>query len=101
MAFVKLQFTPGINRDLTNYTGEYGWWDCDKIRFHMGYPQKLGGWEKYTPETLVGTCRQFWNWVTTYGDNILVVPTNEKVYLEVCLHPTRTTQSARQLHLLQ
>jgi hypothetical protein len=83
MAFVKLQFTPGVNRDTTNYTGEGGWWECDKIRFRSGYPQKLGGWEKASPTNFYGACRQMWNYTTTYSDEFLVMGTNSKVYIEV------------------
>ena len=82
MPFLKLQFRQGINRDQTNYTGEGGWWDADKIRFFSGYPQKIGGWVKSTSETFVGTCRQMFNWITSYQDNLLAVGTNEKVYIE-------------------
>jgi hypothetical protein len=42
MAFIKVQLKPGVNRDQTNYTGEGGWFDSEKIRFFSGYPQKLG-----------------------------------------------------------
>lgn len=83
MPFLKLQFKQGVNRDITNYTGEGGWWDCDKIRFFSGYPQKLGGWIKYTSETFIGTCRQMFNWITSYTDNLLALGTNQKVYIEV------------------
>jgi hypothetical protein len=51
MAFQRLQFRPGVVRDQTNYTGEGGWWDGDKVRFFSGYPQKIGGWKKYTFNT--------------------------------------------------
>jgi hypothetical protein len=44
MPFLKLKFRPGINRDTTNYANEGGWFECDKIRFFSGYPQKIGGW---------------------------------------------------------
>lgn len=83
MPFTKLQFRPGINRDTTNYANEGGFYDCDKIRFFSGYPQKLGGWIKATSETFLGTCRQMWNWVTSFSDNFLALGTNQKVYLEV------------------
>lgn len=83
MPFLKLQFKQGINRDQTNYTGEGGYFDCDKIRFFSGYPQKIGGWIKATSETFDGTCRQMFNYITSYQDNILAVGTNEKVYIEV------------------
>ena len=54
----------------------------DKVRFLSGLPQKIGGWVKATPNTFLGTCRWMWNWITTYGDNFLAVPTNLKLYIE-------------------
>jgi hypothetical protein len=83
MPFLKLKFRPGINRDTTNYANEGGWYECDKIRFFSNYPQKIGGWVETTSERFVGTCRQFWNWITSYTDNLLAVGTNVKVYIEV------------------
>ena len=41
MALKKLTFKPGINRDITNYSDEGGWWACDKVRFRKGYPNVL------------------------------------------------------------
>ena len=82
MAFIKLQFKPGVNRDQTDYSNEGGWYECDKIRFRSGYPQKIGGWVKDTPTAFTGVCRQMWNWITTYSDNLLALGTNEKVYIE-------------------
>ena len=83
MSFLKLVFKPGINRDQTNYSGEGGWSDGDKIRFFSGYPQKLGGWQKTTSETFIGVCRQVWNWITSFTDNFLGVGTDIKLYIEV------------------
>ena len=83
MPFQKLKFRPGIVRDTTNYANEGGWYECDKIRFFSGYPQKLGGWVEATSERFVGTCRQLLNWITSYTDNFLAVGTNKKVYIEV------------------
>lgn len=83
MPLQKLQFKPGLNRDQTNYTGEGGFYECDKIRFRSGYPQKLGGWLQSTVETFLGVCRQMFNWVTSYNDNFLALGTNLKVYIEV------------------
>jgi hypothetical protein len=83
MPFTKLKFRPGIVRDTTNYANEGGWYECDKIRFFSGYPQKIGGWVESTSERFVGTCRQMWNWITSYTDNFLALGTNEKVYIEV------------------
>jgi len=82
MPFIKMNFKPGLNRDQSNYSNEGGWWECDKIRFRSGYPEKLGGWVKYTVQTLIGTCRQMFVWVTSFSDNLMAMGTNKKVYLE-------------------
>jgi hypothetical protein len=82
MSFIKLQFKPGVNRDQTDYSNEGGWYECDKIRFRSGYPQKLGGWVKYTPTAFAGVCRQMWNWITTFNDDLLAMGTSSKVYIE-------------------
>jgi len=44
MPLNKLQFNPGINKEITKYSNEAGWNDCDKVRFRQGYPEKIGGW---------------------------------------------------------
>jgi hypothetical protein len=82
MPLQKLQFRPGLNRDQTNYTNEGGWYECDKIRFRSGYPQKIGGWQKYIVTQLTGICRQMFNYITTTSDNIMFYGTSQKVYVE-------------------
>ena len=82
MPLQKLQFKPGLNRDQTNYTNEGGWYECDKIRFRSGYPQKMGGWLRYGLFTVAGICRQVFNWITTASDNFLALGTSKKLYIE-------------------
>lgn len=82
MTMQKLQFKPGVNRDQTNYTNEGGWYECDKIRFRSGMPQKIGGWLKATSTVLIGTCRQMFTWITSFGDNYMAVGTNKKLYID-------------------
>jgi hypothetical protein len=82
MPFIKLQFKPGVNRDQTDYSNEGGWRECDKIRFRSGYPEKIGGWQKATSSQFQGVCRQMWNWVTTYSDNLMALGTHQKAYIE-------------------
>lgn len=83
MALSRLQFKPGLNRDQTNYAGEGGFYECDKIRFRSGFPQKIGGWLRYGTFTLIGTCRQMYNYISSFSDNIQVLGTNAKLYLDV------------------
>ena len=82
MPLTKLQFKPGINREITKYSNEGGWVDCDKIRFRFGYPEKFGGWEKLTSNTYEGTARRLHNWLALDGSNFLGVGTHLKYYIE-------------------
>lgn len=82
MPLTKLQFKPGINREITSYSNEGGWRDCDKVRFRFGYPEKIGGWEKYTTDTYVGSARALHNWIALDGSNYLGIGTHWKYYIE-------------------
>ena len=82
MPLQKLQFRPGINREGTNYSNEGGWYDCDKVRFRSGFPQKLGGWTRATPGyTYEGVCRMMINWVDLSNNNLLGIGTHLKYYV--------------------
>jgi hypothetical protein len=82
MPLKKLIFKPGVNRENTRYTTEGGWYDCDKIRFRQGTPEKIGGWVRVTSSTFLGICRSLWNWVTLGGLDLIGVGTNLKFYIE-------------------
>lgn len=63
MPLTKLQFKPGANREVTSYTNEGGWFDMDKIRFRFGFPEKIGGWERYAQSSFWGPaarCIRLW-----------------------------------------
>jgi hypothetical protein len=78
----KLQFRAGVNREGTTLANEGGWYDCDKVRFRSGFPEKIGGWAALSYNTFLGTCRSLWNWVTLKSANLLGVGTNLKFYIE-------------------
>ena len=82
MPLTKLVFKPGVNRDQTNYAGEGGWWECNKIRFLSGFPQKLGGWAKYSVTAYLGVCRTLFNWFAAPNYNYLALGTSSKVYVD-------------------
>jgi len=82
MPLKKLQLKAGINRENTRYTSEGGWYDCDKIRFRQGTPEKIGGWQRISSTTFLGVCRSLWNWVTLGSQNLIGVGTNLKFYIE-------------------
>jgi len=78
----KILFKPGVNRENTRYTTEGGWYDCDKIRFRQGTPEKVGGWQRISSSTFIGVCRSLWAWVTLGFQNLVGVGTDQKFYIE-------------------
>ena len=57
MPLAKLNIAPGIDKQDTEYGAEGRWVDSDNVRFHYGLPQKVGGWQKLIPDTLIGVVR--------------------------------------------
>jgi hypothetical protein len=82
MALKKLVFTPGVNREVTRYSGEAGWHECDKVRFRQGFPEKIGGWERISASVYQGVCRSLSTWATLGGANFTGVGTHLKFYIE-------------------
>ena len=106
MPLQKLQFRPGVNREGTTLANEGGWFECDKVRFRSGYPEKIGGWildtGTYNSTAPIGTlvasgtetsaappagaywgvCRSMWNWNSLAGNNYLGMGTNLKFYIQ-------------------
>ena len=82
MPLTKLQFRPGVNRETTSYSNEGGWFDCDKVRFRFGTPEKIGGWEKLSGQSFLGTARALHPFVALDGTSYLGVGTHLKYYLE-------------------
>ena len=82
MAYTSLKFKPGINRDITSLSNENGYVDGNKIRFRNGYPEKLGGWSKYSPNTYQGSARRLHNWVGLDGSDFLGIGSHLKYYIE-------------------
>jgi len=83
MPLKKLLLKPGVNRENTRYTNEGGWYDCDKIRFRQGTPEKIGGWVQFSTRTFLGTCRSLINWITLSALNLIGTGTNLKYYIEL------------------
>ena len=82
MPLSKLNFTPGINKEETDYSNEGGWVDGDKIRFRKGKVEKIGGWEKLSPNELIGSARALHSWISLGGNKYLGIGTTNKYYIE-------------------
>ena len=82
MPLRKLSLRPGVNKEVTRYVDEEGWFDSDKIRFRSGYPEKIGGWQRISANTYLGVARSLSNWVTLSSQKLVGIGTNLKFYIE-------------------
>ena len=78
MPLKTLQLRPGIFRENTRYSAEGGWYECDKVRFRSGQPEKIGGWKQLNSDagTFLGVGRALWPWSIFLG-----IGTNLKYYV--------------------
>lgn len=99
MPLSKFIFTPGINKEGTDYTAEGGWFDGNLVRFRKGFPEKIGGWQKYIQSSYEGTGRKLHGWVNLEGTKLLGLGTRFKLYIQEGttyndVTPIRSTTSA-------
>ena len=88
MALKKIELRPGIYKEGTKYSNQGGWYDCDKVRFRGGLPEKLGGWVQnntnagaYNP--FDGICRALISWGSLTGDTYIGLGTSSKYYVQI------------------
>jgi len=99
MPLTKLAFRPGIQKEITSYSNEGGWNDCDKVRFRAGYAEKIGGWQKFASNSYLGTARALHPFVALDKSRYVGVGTNKKYYLHlggdfIDITPIRLTTAA-------
>ena len=78
----KYQFKPGINKEGTSYAEEGGWYNADKVRFRSGRPEKIGGWQKNSNNTFLGTCRSLHSYRDQGQTDYVGVGTHLKYYVK-------------------
>jgi len=85
MALIKAQFSPGIDKQTSNYGAEGRWVDAKNVRFRTGLPEKIGGWTKVvTPVTkIAGVVRASTAWYSLTGVRHLALGTDRKLYVYV------------------
>jgi len=67
MPLKALRLKPGIFRENTRYSAEGGWYECDKVRFRSGQPEKIGGWQQVSNDQFLGYARALWPWEVYLG----------------------------------
>ena len=98
MPLINFRPAPGINKEVTDYTGQGKWTDGDMVRFFQGSAQKIKGWEKFINTTLVGVARDMHAFIGLDGTRYLAVGTDRKLYIGVeglayDITPIRETQA--------
>ena len=81
MPLARYTLKPGINREGTSYSNEGSWFDCDKIRFRQGRPEKIGGWVKKSTDYFLGSARKLHQWVNLDTDKLVGLGTHLKLYI--------------------
>ena len=53
----KVNFAPGINKQITATAAESQWIDCDNVRFRYLFPEKIGGRKQLGADNINGAAR--------------------------------------------
>ena len=81
MPLINFRPAPGINKEVTDYTGQGKWTDGDMVRFFQGSAQKIKGWERFLTTTLVGVVRDQHAWIALDGTRYNAFGTDRKLYV--------------------
>jgi hypothetical protein len=81
MPLINFRPAPGINKEVTDYTGQGKWTDGDMVRFFQGSAQKIKGWERFLSTTLVGVVRDQHAWIALDGTRYNAFGTDRKLYV--------------------
>lgn len=82
-AYTRIPFDipAGLNADDTSYAATPAWVDGSNVRFRLGRPQTIGGWEATVDTLLGGVCRSILPWTDNAG--VLNVAFGTHLTLEV------------------
>lgn len=77
-----LNFAPGVTKDRTRISNQFGYWDADLVRWVEGFPQTIGGWQKALTLQAIGAPRALFGWHDLDGIQCMGVGTYIKYYVE-------------------
>lgn len=88
MALHRLNFTPGVNTQLTQTANNGGWFACNLIRWRDGLLEKLAGWRRLFSATTAGIVRKIHAYQDlTPADNLLLgTDGGPQLYVNGVLH---------------
>jgi hypothetical protein len=78
---IPLDLPPGLNSDDTSFAAGGRWADGSNVRFRMGRPQVIGGWEGLSATPLIGVCRAILPWTDNAAVLNIAFGTHSKLQL--------------------
>lgn len=78
---VPLQISPGLVSDETTYSTPGNWADGDNVRFRLGRPESIGGWESYHANLITGVCRSMVAWIDKLSQVNVAFGTHSGLYV--------------------
>lgn len=79
MPFQKLALHPGVNVEQSQTLNQTQFAASQNIRFYNGLPQKLGGWQAITTDTVIGTARAMHGWADIVGNTYLATGSDQRL----------------------
>ncbi len=78
---IPFELPPGLNGDDTTYAATGRWADGSNVRFRLGRPEVIGGWERLMAQPLTGVCRAVFPWTDNAGVLDIGFGTHSKLQL--------------------
>ena len=76
-----LELPPGLVGDDTAFAASGQWRDGSNVRFRLGRPEVVGGWERLMSTPLTGVCRSVFPWTDNAGVLNIGFGTHSKLQL--------------------
>jgi hypothetical protein len=94
----KVNFLPGINKQVTPTGAESQWIDCDNVRFRYGTPEKIGGWKQLGADNVTGAARALHQFTNSLGRKYSIIGSNRILYaysggVFYDIHPIKSTNT--------
>jgi hypothetical protein len=94
----KVNFAPGINKQITATAAEGQWVDCDNVRFRYLFPEKIGGWKQLGADNITGAVRQMHQFTNSEGRKYTIIGSNRILYaysggVFYDIHPIKSTNT--------
>ncbi len=92
----KVNFLPGINKQITATAAESQWIDCDNVRFRYLFPEKIGGWKQLGADNITGAARALHQFTNSLGRKYSIIGSNRILYaysggVFYDIHPIKST----------